>query len=60
LCYQHSWFSTLVTREGDGMAGAWDRESGGMSFVAIDIGKAFHAVLVALPDGAKVGVSSRQ
>src|SRR5262245_39866733 len=34
------------------MAGAGDRESEGMSFVAIDIGKAFHAVLVELPDGA--------
>jgi transposase len=29
-----------------------DRQAGGTSFVAIDIGKAFHAVLVELPDGA--------
>jgi hypothetical protein len=33
--------------EGDGMAG--DQHSGG---TAIDIGKAYHAVLVELPDGA--------
>jgi transposase len=49
-CYQHPWFSTLMAREGDGMAG--DQYSGETSFVAIDIGKAFHAVLVELPNGA--------
>src|SRR5215467_13425244 len=38
-----------MTREGDGMD---DQNSGGTSFVAIDIGKAYHAVLVELPDGA--------
>ena len=31
---------------------AGDRHAGGTSFVAIDIGKAFHAVLVEFPDGA--------
>ena len=30
-----------------------DQNSGGTSFVAIDIGKAFHAVLVERPDGAQ-------
>jgi transposase len=32
---------------------ASDQDSGGTSFVAIDIGKAFHAVLVELPDGTR-------
>jgi len=48
-CYQHPWFSTLMLEEGDGMVG--DQHSGETSFVAIDIGKAFHAVLVEFPDG---------
>ena len=39
-----------MTGEGNGMAS--DQHPGGTSFVAIDIGKAFHAVLVELPDGA--------
>src|SRR5512138_3037806 len=39
-----------MTGEGNGMAS--DQHPGGTSFVAIDIGKAFHAVLVEFPDGA--------
>ena len=49
-CYQHPWFSTLMAREADGMAG--DQHFGETSFVAIDIGKALHVVLVELPDGS--------
>jgi hypothetical protein len=42
-----------MSREGNGMAG--DQDSGGTSFVAIDIGKAFHAVLVELPVALESG-----